>query len=119
MEGTQQQAPVKKLILAHKQEVEVERQSYLKQAQACQAEFVPDLTMEEGMILLRRWNQNNFIDFGYWLEIAEAVATYEIEEKLSLNSKPHVDKTVKIKNFQCHLRLSFHHKRLETLVCTL
>lgn len=65
-------------------------------------QHIEDLSMEEGAILLDRWTNNNFCDFEFWLQNAQAQATFNIDEKVSFNSKPTKAKTVQIKNYQCH-----------------
>lgn len=72
--------------------------------------------MEEGAILLDKWTNNNFCDFEFWLQNADAQATFNIDEKVSFNSKPNKAKTIQIKNYQCHLELQFSDTNIDSLI---
>jgi hypothetical protein len=78
-----------------------------------------DLTLEEGAILIENWKKSNFIEFNTWLENACAQATFQIEEKLSMDNKSKKSKPIQIKSFQCHLHLKFMDISLEVLIGTL
>ena len=80
------------------------------------ADCVSPLSLEEGVILMERWEMTNYQDFAFWLKNACAQATFQIEEKVSFNSKPTKNKTVQIKNFQCHLQLKFADPDLDSLI---
>ena len=79
-------------------------------------QHVEDLSMEEGAILLDKWTNNNFCDFEFWLQNADAQATFNIDEKVSFNSKPNKAKTIQIKNYQCHLELQFSDTNIDSLI---
>lgn len=55
---------------------------------------VGELTLEQGAILLEKWDWNNYCEFQAWLTIAGAQATFHLEEKISFNAKPSKNKTV-------------------------
>jgi len=74
----------------------------------------PELSIEEGQILLKKWDENHFTDFNSWLQIARAKAHFHIDERTSYNSCG--DRTTKTKNYQCNLELSFNDKNCESLV---
>lgn len=65
--------------------------------------FIPNLTIEEGKILLETWDENHFTEFNSWLQVARAKAHFQIDERTSYNSSG--DRTVKTKNYQCNLQL--------------
>lgn len=77
---------------------------------------IPDLSLEEGAILIENWKKTNFSEFNTWLENACAQATFQIEEKLSMDNKSKKSKPVQIKSFQCHLHLKFMDNSLESLI---
>lgn len=74
------------------------------------------LSLEQGAILLEKWEMNNYCDFAAWLSIAGAQATFHVEEKISFNAKPSKNKTVQIKSFQCHIQLEFKDKSIDGLI---
>jgi hypothetical protein len=77
---------------------------------------ISDLSLEEGAILIENWKKTNFSEFNTWLENACAQATFQIEEKLSMDNKSKKSKPVQIKSFQCHLHLKFMDNSLESLI---
>lgn len=77
---------------------------------------ITDLSLEEGAILIENWKKTNFSEFNGWLENACAQATFQIEEKLSMDNKSKKSKPVQIKSFQCHLHLKFMDNALESLI---
>jgi hypothetical protein len=77
---------------------------------------ISDLSLEEGAILIENWKKTNFSEFNTWLENACAQATFQIEEKLSMDNKSKKSKPVQIKSFQCHLHLKFMDSNLESLI---
>lgn len=77
---------------------------------------ISDLSLEEGAILIENWKKTNFSDFNTWLENACAQATFQIEEKLSMDNKSKKSKPIQIKSFQCHLHLKFMDSSLESLI---
>jgi len=79
---------------------------------------IPDLSLEEGAILIENWKKTNFSEFNVWLENACAQATFQIEEKLSMDNKSKKSKPVQIKSFQCHLHLKFMDISIESLIGT-
>lgn len=79
---------------------------------------IPDLSLEEGAILIENWKKTNFSEFNVWLENACAQATFQIEEKLSMDNKSKKSKPVQIKSFQCHLHLKFMDSTIESLIGT-
>lgn len=86
-----------------------------QQMMGCQG-HISDLSLEEGAILIENWKKTNFSEFNIWLENACAQATFQIEEKLSMDNKSKKSKPVQIKSFQCHLHLKFMDGNLETLI---
>ena len=77
---------------------------------------IPDLSLEEGAVLIENWKKTNFSEFNVWMENACAQATLKIEEKFSMDSKSKKSKPVQIKSFQCHLHLNFLDSNLESII---
>lgn len=101
MEGQQ---PIKKLKMENGKSHTIETNSNNFQRIK---DHVKNLTIEEGALLIEKWERNSYSDFGSWLKNSCAQATFQIEEKISFNSKPSKNRTVQIKNFQCHIQLKF------------
>ncbi len=62
---------------------------------------VLNLSIEEGAVLLKVWQRNNYADFNQWIQVAKAQIFTEIHEnmnEISRNSK---------KFFTCNLTLTF------------
>lgn len=78
--------------------------------------LVADLTLEEGAILIENWKKSNFSEFNDWLLNACAQATFNTEEKFSMDNKSKKSKPVQMKSFQCHLKVEFMDSSLETLI---
>ena len=74
----------------------------------------PELTLEEGGLLLKKWDENHFTDFNSWLQVARARAHFHIDERTSYNASG--DRTTRTKNYQCNLELLFNDKSFEALI---
>lgn len=108
--------PVKKLKVNQSEEIIIQSEGTEPAPLKRISDHIESLSYEEGAILIEKWDQTNYADFGAWLRNSCAQATFQIEEKVSFNSKPSKNKTVQIKNFQCHLQVIFADPELQSLV---